>query len=158
MHNITSKVEPKWTGLYLKHLVLDNFTDFFFFYLALGSRTAYFRISKICMARLLNVITSSLILVCLYLKNMKKVKTNCGPVMPILLFSLSFISFISLYYFYFILFFNINSVFLQKIMLFYDAAWTTAYLLTLGHTCKLIPLTFYKTGQWAWRFHHVTIF
>ena len=57
------------------------------------------------MVRVLNVITSSLILVCLYLKNMMKVKTNCEPVKPILLFSLSFISFISLFFssFYFIL-------------------------------------------------------
>ena len=159
MHNISSKVEPKWTGLYLKHLVLDNFTELIF-YLALGSKTTYFRISKNCMVRLLNVITSSLILVCLCLKNMMKLKTNCEAVKPILLFSLSFISFISLFFLCFILFFNINRVFriLQKIILFYDVAWTTAYLLTLEHTCKLIPQTFYKTGQWAWRFHHVTIF
>ena len=30
LHTISSKVEPKWTGLYLKHLVLDNFTELIF--------------------------------------------------------------------------------------------------------------------------------
>ena len=71
------------------------------------------------MVRLLDVITSSLILVCLYLKNMMKVKTNCELVKPILLFSLSFISLISFLFFYFVLFYSLILIVLFCKRLFY---------------------------------------